>query len=210
MTHQTRSEPNDAPDENLRRRQDAVVEDAGVTVVVRRRVRPEAGVEFDAWLKGILAATAAFPGHLGANIVRPAPGAEQDWMVIFRFDTAAHLEAWERSPERAEWLSRAEALTIGEADKQTVTGLEYWFSLPDQAATRPPPAWKMAVVTLTGLFPLVLFLAPFLARLLAALPQALAVLLTVATLVALMTWVVMPVLVRLARPWLFPRAGGGR
>ncbi len=94
-----------------------MVGDAGVTVVVRRRVRPDVGVEFDAWLKGILAATAAFPGHLGANVVRPAPGAEQDWVVIFRFDTAAHLEAWERSPERAEWLARAvnSSQELGEA-----------------------------------------------------------------------------------------------
>ena len=66
----------------------------------------------------------------------------------------------------------------------------------------------MSVVTLAGLFPLVLFLAPALLRLLAGLPRALAVLLTVAALVALMTWVVMPALVRLARPWLFPPTGG--
>ena len=181
-----------------------MVVDTGVTVVVRRRVRPDAGPEFEAWLQGILAATAAFPGHLGANVVRPSPGASQDWVVMFRFDSAVHLEAWESSEVRAAWLARAEAFTVGEAEKRTVTGLEYWFSLPDRAATQPPPVWKMALVTLVGLFPLVLFLAPVLLRLLAALPGPVAVFLNVAILVVLMTWVVMPALTRLARPWLFP------
>ena len=176
----------------------------GVTAVVRRRVRPEAIAEFEDWLEGILAATSKFEGHLGANIVRPAAGGDQDYVIIFRFDTAAHLAHWDASSERAEWLARAEAFTIGSAQTQRITGLEYWFTLPNHAASQPPPAWKMALVTLVGLFPLVLLVAPRLRAWMASLPRPVDALFTVAILVALMTWLVMPTLVRLARPWLFP------
>ncbi|MFT7624668.1 MAG: antibiotic biosynthesis monooxygenase (ABM) superfamily enzyme [Myxococcota bacterium] len=177
----------------------------GVTVVVRRRVRPDAVDAFEEWLTGILTASAAFPGHLGASVARPAPGARQDYVVIFRFASDQHLAVWEQSDQRADWLSRVDALTIGQAKLSQVTGLEFWFTLPGHAAAQPPPAWKMAMVTLLGLFPLVYLLAPELRELLSGLPPLWASLLTVATLVALMTWVVMPALIRLARPWLFPK-----
>ena len=181
---------------------------SGITVVVRRRVQPEAVGEFEAWLDGILAATATFDGHLGASVARPAGGAAQDYVVIFRFDTAANLAAWEHSEERADWLSRVDAFTLGPVEVRRITGLEYWFSLPDDAEETPPPAWKMAIVTVVGLFPLVHFLAPALLQRMGGLPPLLASFVTIAALVALMTWGVMPLLIRVARPWLFPAASG--
>lgn len=177
--------------------------DAGVTVVVRRRVRPEAIAAFEAWLDGILGATAAFPGHLGASVARPTGGPTQDYVVIFRFDSEDNLARWEHSDERADWLSRVDPFTIGAVEVRRVTGLEFWFSLPDNAGGLPPPAWKMAVVTFVGLFPLVQFLAPALQASMTMLSAFAAGVVTLAVLVALMTWVVMPILIRLARPWLF-------
>lgn len=183
-------------------------EGQGVTVVVRRRVRSDAIGEFEVWLEGILAATAEFPGHLGANVIRPAPGGDQDYVVIFRFDSQPHLAAWEESSERGRWLAKADAFTLGTAKLQTLTGLEYWFTLPSLPTrpVRPPPAWKMSVVTLAALFPLVHWVAPALRQLLApaGLPDAAVTLLAVGVIVAVMTWLMMPFATRLARPWLFP------
>ena len=172
--------------------------------MVRRRVRPEAVTEFEAWLDGILGATATFTGHLGASVARPAGGQTQDYVVIFRFDSEENLDRWEHSEERANWLSRVDAFTIGQVEVRRVTGLEFWFSLPDNAGGEPPPAWKMAIVTFVGLFPLVLFLAPVLQGAMDMIPPFAAGVVTLAILVAIMTWGMMPVLVRIARPWLFP------
>lgn len=178
--------------------------DEGVTVVVRRRVRPDAVEDFEQWLAGILAATARAKGHLGSNVARPSPGGNQDYVVIFRFDSDENLTAWQQSPERNAWLDKVAPFTVGAVEIERVTGLEYWFTLPEQAARRPPPAWKMAIVTLTGLLPLVHWVAPWIHAHLPEMPPLLATLIAVGVLVVLMTWAVMPALIRLARPWLFP------
>lgn len=181
----------------------------GVTVVVRRTIRPDATQAFEAWLRGVLVVASQFEGHGGVEVIRPAPGAaSQDWVLVFRFDEAAQLEAWNASPERAEWLAKVEPMTLS-VGIETVTGLEYWFTLPDDAAAVPPPRWKMATVTVVGLFPLVLWVAPLLGRVFGALPGPLATLATVVVMVGLMTWVVMPLLIRLFRPWLFPAPAPG-
>ena len=165
-------------------------------------MRPDSTEAFEEWLTGILAATARAEGHLGANVARPAPGGNQDYVVIFRFDSAENLAAWQQSPERQDWIERVQPFTVG-VDIQQVTGLEYWFTLPEGAARRPPPAWKMAIVTVVGLFPLVHWLAPWIQQRLPEMPAAAATVITLGTLVVLMTWAVMPALIRLASRWLF-------
>ena len=77
------------------------------------------------------------------------------------------------------------------------------------AATRavnspPPPRWKMAILTATGLYPLVLWLFPYLATLTADLAPWLGKLLTVLLAVPLMSWGVLPLLTRIFRNWLYP------
>lgn len=172
----------------------------GVTVVVRRTIRADATEAFEAWLMGINQAAARFEGHSGVQIIPPGQG--EDWVIIFHFASGQQLSAWESSPERAEWLRKVEPMTVS-SSLEKVTGLEFWFVLPGNAARRPPPPWKMALVTLVGLYPLVLWVAPRLSDAFDAMPAPLTTLTTVAIMVVLMTWLVMPALVRLLRPWLF-------
>lgn len=175
-----------------------------MTVVVRRTLRPGASEAFEKWLRGIIDAASAFEGHGGVEVIRPTPGQGQDWVIIFRFSTAQQLAAWEASEERRRWLEEVEPLTLS-SSVEKLSGLEFWFTLPRAPA---PPRWKMAVVTLLGLFPLVLWVSPALLELLAPLPHPLAVLIVVGVLVVLMTWGVMPALVRLLRSWLSNPSGG--
>ncbi len=177
-----------------------------VTVVVRRRVPRERAEAFEAWLRGVIAAASQFEGHLGASVARPVDPSRQDWVTIFRFDSIEHLAAWERSEIRAEWLAKAAPLTEGEATMEKVTGLEFWFSLPHHAASKPPPRHKMALATVVGLYPLILFVAPNLGSLLTEWPRPLATLASTAMMVALMTWLVMPLVTRALSFWLFAPA----
>lgn len=178
-------------------------DDGPVTVIVRRRVHPEMAGEFERWLADVNALASSFPGHLGVEVARPAEPAAQDYVLVFRFDSRENLAHWEESPERARALARAEPFTVGTPTVERVTGLEYWFTLPGDAARRPPPRYRMAIATVAGLYPLVLFLAPAIARVLAPLPGGIGTLVSTSVMVGLMTYAVMPLLTRAFAFWLF-------
>lgn len=177
--------------------------DGPVTVVVNRRVKPGTEARVEEWLHGITAEALRFPGHLGVNVIRPPSAATGDYVLIFRFDTYEHLRAWEESPARAEWLKRAEEFTVGAPRVRKVTGLEYWFDAPGQPG--PPPRHKMTLVTVLGIYPLLILLVPTLRSLLHGLPELIAALVSALIMVGLMTYAVMPLLTRLLAPWLFPK-----
>lgn len=44
-----------------------------VTLVISHVLDPEHGQRYEAWLGKIMPIAAEFPGHLGANVIRPAP-----------------------------------------------------------------------------------------------------------------------------------------
>ena len=177
--------------------------DDGVSVVVRRRIHPERQEAFEEWLDGIIAAASAFEGHLGAQVLRPPDPAQQDYVLLFRYATAEQLAAWRSSETARAWLDKGDAFTIGDAQIQTLTGLEFWFQHPSNASTAPPPKHKMVVATVIGLYPLILFVAPVVAANLTAFPRPVSVLITVVCMVLLMTYAVMPLVTRSLSRWLY-------
>jgi len=72
----------------------------------------------------------------------------------------------------------------------------------------PPPRWKMAVVTWLGVYPLITVLLVALGPLILGLPIPVVTLILSVTLVSLLTFVVMPLLVRAFGPWLRTGAAG--
>jgi len=176
-----------------------------VTVCIRWKIKPDCEREFEDWLAGVGQAAAQFPGHQGLNVLRPAGPGSREYVYIFRFDSYPHLRAWEESQERRAWIARAQALTEGQAHKQVVTGLEYWFALTEVPAGSPPPRAKMAFVTLLAIYPLSLALPALLAPALTPVPALLRSLVISVLLILLMTYVVMPRMTRLFARWLYPR-----
>lgn len=69
-----------------------------------------------------------------------------------------------------------------------------------------PPRWKMAVVTWIGVYPLITLLLVVLGPLILGLPIPVVTLILSVTLVSVLTFVVMPLLVRAFGPWLHPKA----
>ena len=173
-----------------------------VTVVVRRIAKPGSELELEKVLHGVLEVATKFPGHAGANVFRPQPGS-REYVLVFRFDHLEHLMGWEDSPERAEWVARADKLCV----KSTITrasGMEAWFETPPGAL--PPPRWKMAVLSWMVAFPVIQILGVTLVPALSQLPALLRGAIVGAVMVGLMTWVLMPRVTRLAAGWLFPPA----
>jgi antibiotic biosynthesis monooxygenase (ABM) superfamily enzyme len=136
---------------------------------------------------------------MGIDVLRPS-GTDPEYVVIFRFDTCAHLRAWQESGIRRDLLKKAEPFRESEPSYQLVSGLEYWFALPGSSAS--PPPWKMAIVTVLGVWPLSMLVPWLLNPLIADFSSILQALFSAAGIVILLTWAVMPGLVRLLKPWL--------
>lgn len=170
-----------------------------------RRVKPGREREFEDWVRGIFAAANAFPGYLGSEVLRPSDDPEDDeYRIIFRFDHASNLHAWENSEERQRWLRKARPLLQEEEKIQVLTGLETWFTLPSKPAEPPPPRYKMAVVTWLAVFPVVAVIFYVFGQWLNLLPTLLRTLVFTAVMVVLMTYVIMPRMTRLFAFWLYP------
>ena len=174
-----------------------------VTVSITQHIRAGKEREFEQWLQGVGAAAASFSGHQGLTVLSPAK-AQRDYTYIFRFDSYAHLQDWERSPKKEQWVAQLETLTERPSDKQVATGLEYWFHLPNTAAMLPPPRRKMVAVTILGIYPLSLLVLPLVNALKLPLPSLVVRLLGSSIMVMLMTYAIMPLLTRLFARWLFP------
>jgi antibiotic biosynthesis monooxygenase (ABM) superfamily enzyme len=136
-------------------------------------------------------------------VLPPSHSRQPIYTYIFHFDDPLHLKRWEDSQERRAWVSQLDEWIEAPAAKQVVTGLEYWFQLPADAGSVPAPRYKMAVVTISAIFPLSLLIAEALNPHLLHLPIAVRSLLTACLLVIPMTCVVMPVMTKLFAPWLF-------
>lgn len=174
-----------------------------VTVSVSRRVTPGREQDYEAWVHGIAAAASAFPGHQGVNVHRPSAQTGGRYVLIYRFDSDAHAKAWETSEERAHWIARLEGITEGEGDRKRVTGLEVWFDLPEVPAAAHAPRWKMSLVLIAVVFALVYPLQLIVLPLTPDWPHWLRTLTIAVIQVLLMTYLVMPRVTALLKPWLF-------
>ncbi len=193
-------------------------EDGSVTWVITHEVRPDRQDDFEDWLAGITDEVGRFPGREGVTVLRPGGESSTEYVVVVRFACYEDLRRWEESPERAEWLTRLEPLLVATSTYRTETGLETWFQLPGQRAVVPPPKWKMALLIILAIYPLLLIVLPLMGTIL-EIPYlgvpitidsefVVRTLVTAVILVTLMTWVAMPFLTKLFRGWLYPAPGG--
>lgn len=178
--------------------------DEPVTLVISRRIKPQYEQAFEQCLAEVSRALTHFPGYMGSSIIRPSDHAHPEYVVILRFDTYRHLHAWEESPLRAAWLAQVRQYTEGEFRIEHFTGLEYWFSLPDKPHQTPPPRYKMVLVTMLGLYPLINIINPLLGTVLGDMPGPIYSLVMISILIPTMTYVVMPNITRLFARWLYP------
>lgn len=175
---------------------------AGI-VAITRHVKPGSEAVFEEAVRGVISAASTFPGYEGGEVLYPITkrGA---WQLILRFDTVAHLQEWEKSPICQGWIARADALTIDDPKVLRVNGLEAWFVLPEVPNPPPPPKWKTAIVSAIGIYPVISLMPILLRPITNGLPAWLATLVSIAIMMPLMTWVIMPQITRLFKPWLYP------
>ncbi|MEV4313887.1 antibiotic biosynthesis monooxygenase [Actinocrispum sp. NPDC049592] len=173
-----------------------------VTTIFSWRAKPGHVDEFAEWAKGATAEAARYPGNLAATVVHNE--GSRDFHVVHQFQTRRELRDWLDSDERERWLRHARTMAADRTAVQHRTGLETWFHVPSEAAAtmRPPPRWKMWLISLVAVYPLVVAFQAFLAPLTASWPLLLRSALFPIVLLTTMTYVVMPAVTRLLRRWL--------
>jgi antibiotic biosynthesis monooxygenase (ABM) superfamily enzyme len=176
-----------------------------VTVCISRMVKPGCEEAFEEALRAFVQRSLTLPGQLGVHIMRPAQGSgSRQYGVVRKFADRDALAAFRASPLYEEWQRTALELTEGDAGVEELAGLESWFTVPG-APLRPLPKWKMALVTLVGVYPTSLLLGQTLGYLTRDWHFLLGTFAFAAAMVALLTWAVMPLLTRLLRGWLHPK-----
>ena len=178
--------------------------DTAVTVTIRRRVKAGHEAAFEEALREFIPQSLRFPGHLGVQVLRPAPGGTPEWVVVIRFRSRRDYGEFRTSPEYSRWTARIRDLLEADPAVEERRGLEGWFALPGVTAEPALPRWKMALITWIGVNVAVIGLTLLLRPVVGAWPLVPQALVVNTLVVVLLTWVIMPLLTRLFRPWLYP------
>jgi len=199
------------PHGNNKRRPPRDEDEGPVTFAIARRAKSGKTEEFERWLDDIIHEAMKFKGHMGVNIIRPTNMSNPEYVIILRFDNFENLEKWEKSEIRKKWIEKGKDLIEGKGKMEKQTGLEFWFtpasarastSVEQQQQQQQPPRYKMAIVVIGIIFVLVSTLLPQVQQATLGLPVLLSTFVGVTIMVLLMTYVIMPSVTRLLRPWL--------
>jgi antibiotic biosynthesis monooxygenase (ABM) superfamily enzyme len=174
-----------------------------VTVSIARKTVPGREADYEEWISRVTAAVSHWPGYQGVNVLRPAAATDFAYVTIYRFSTWEECHAFEKSEERARLLRELDGMVQAEAEIKKVTGLEFWFDLPEVPAQARPSTHKMALVVTFVAYSVVMALHLTIGPLIAHHPLWLKSLIMVSAQVVLMTYIFMPQATRLLRRWLF-------
>ncbi|MCZ4549363.1 antibiotic biosynthesis monooxygenase [Gordonia rubripertincta] len=175
-----------------------------VTVVVTHRVRPEHVDDFLAWQGRLREAETSFAGFRGTELFRPIEGLQDEWTALYRYDTAADLDAWLTSPKRRALLD--EGKKFDDFELRTIdNSFGSWFAFDDKGHEAPPPSdFKTSIAVWVGLYPTVVLLTLALSPL--EMPLWLGLLIGNLISSFVMSYFTMPFYVnKLLKIWLWPR-----
>lgn len=170
-----------------------------VTAVSSVRVRPGAEEMYLGLYGEMLERLRHADGFVRCELLEPVAGVQDDTVVMYSFDTRAHLDAWLDSTERREILDRMEPIVEGTRTVNVIGGFAGWFGPVGSSMVK---RWKQAVVVLVALVPVTLGVTALRLAVLPDLAWVPAALLGNVVGVVVLTWVAMPQLTRRLEPWL--------
>jgi len=175
-----------------------------IHVAITRRVKPGREADFQQALREFFQTSFDHGGVLGATMIVPPPGSDsREFGILRTFANEMERDDFYASPAFKAWERKCEPLTESNSwSTRPLHGLEAWFRSPHN----PPPKWKMAVTTFLGVFPLAMILNLTLGPAIREWPFVLRNAVFNASVVALLSWVVMPVVTRLLHGWLQPES----
>jgi uncharacterized protein len=135
---------------------------APVSAVISTRVKPGKETEYRAWERKIAAAQSKARGLQGYRFEPAVPGVQEDHVAILRFDSEENLNAWLDSAKRRKLVEEAEPLTEEFHTRTVRAGFEQWFHEAGAGAA-PLPVWKIDMLVLLMLYPIVFLFGVFVA-----------------------------------------------
>jgi antibiotic biosynthesis monooxygenase (ABM) superfamily enzyme len=175
--------------------------DPTVFRIVRRRAKPGCAPAYEALIRAMFDDARRFPGYLAAELIPPEQEGGE-YQIVQRFATEADLQRWNDSAERAAWHEKLSHVAEGDPEYRLLNGLDAWFAPAALPVAKPPPRWRLTVVSWLGIFPTVALLLAFVAPWLAPLPFLLRTAIITALVAVLMAYVIMPRLTRWLGGWL--------
>jgi antibiotic biosynthesis monooxygenase (ABM) superfamily enzyme len=171
-----------------------------IHIAITRRARPGCEAEFQHTLREFFQASFAHGGVLGATMIVPPPGSDsREFGILRTFADEKERDDFYASPIYKAWGKKCEPLTETNSwTQRPLNGLEAWFRSPQS----PPPRWKMAIATFLGVFPIATILNLTIGPAIRSWPFLVANAVFNACIVALLTWVVMPLITRALHGWL--------
>ncbi|WP_445395939.1 hypothetical protein [Zobellella sp. An-6] len=178
---------------------------AGVSVLIRHRVRPQALGDYEHWLRKTIDVAAGFSGHQGVNIFKPTCGHTQ-YDIAVRFASRAEAEAWVQSRERQALLEEAEHYLELPDQVEISSGIDNWFQ-PLNPPPKQPTRWKQWLVTSLVIWVLTMVVPPVLSPLFEQVPPlglwGIRHAISAGVIVGLVIYLVMPRLVPRIAHWLY-------
>lgn len=178
-----------------------------VTAVISHEVKPGREGDFVTWQEKTLRAQENFPGFMGSELFAPVEGVQDRWVVVFRFDTREHLDQWLRSDTRMKLLDEGRDYFADYDVREIASAFSGWFRFREGEQGGVPPNWKQAMSVLLALYPTVMVLNLTEGRVLThiGVPGYLGLFIGNVLSVAILTWVLMPMVVNRALTfWLAP------
>ena len=126
---------------------------SAVSMVISTSVPAGEEAAFKAWNQRINAAQAHYPGFQGFKITPPTPGVQDDWLTVVQFDNQDHLNAWLTSEDRKRLLAEGNSIFTETHTRTVRSAFGQWFPL--EGAAGAAPVWKMNMLVLLGLYPIV-------------------------------------------------------
>jgi antibiotic biosynthesis monooxygenase (ABM) superfamily enzyme len=180
--------------------------DTLVTAVVTHRVLPGQVEEFLSWQERLRLAERGFPGYRGSEMFRPIDGVQDEWTMLYRYDSAADLDRWLTSAERRKLLDQGKRFS--DFRLHTIdNSFGSWFAFDEEGhPAHAPSRTKTSIAVWVGLYPTVVLLT--LAMMPARLPLWLGMLIGNLLSSFVMTFVTMPLYVNpLLERWLHRAPG---
>jgi antibiotic biosynthesis monooxygenase (ABM) superfamily enzyme len=177
-------------------------EASGATEVIIREIRAGREKDYDEWNRRFLELKKRAPGYLSTTIIAPGGRNSSIRYIITRFKDKDSLESWQKLENRERMFEEVNSYST--PHYKSATGLETWFSLPKLEAIKPPPRWKMALVTFVAAFIISAVAQFFLNPIFGSLPAIVNSFVNTAIIVLGLTYFALPQLTKLLRRWLYP------
>jgi antibiotic biosynthesis monooxygenase (ABM) superfamily enzyme len=177
---------------------------AAVSAIITTRVKPGKLDAFLGWQRQISVLQAKYEGFQGYKLEPPIAGVQDEWTIVLRFDSDAHIDAWLASNDRQEVLKEATVFDADTRIRKVRSGFDFWFTQSDALASQPP-SWKQNLLVLVVLYPLVFLFGEWVQEPLLldrGVPFWLALFIGNVVTVALLGWVLLPTANRLFASWL--------